>query len=64
MIVAKLEEVLKVLEDCRVDALKVEKGNRSAATRLRKDAAAVSKLLKQLRADALEAVKEAKTKDA
>ena len=39
MVVTKLEEVLKVLEACKADAVKVDKGNRSAATRLRKDAA-------------------------
>ena len=63
MIVTKLEEVLKVLETCKADAVKVDKGNRSAATRLRKDAAAVAKLLKELRAVALETVKESKTKE-
>lgn len=63
MVVTKLEEVLKVLEACKADAVKVDKGNRSAATRLRKDAAAVAKLLKDLRAAALETVKEAKTKE-
>ena len=63
MIVTKLEEVLKVLETCKADAVKVDKGNRSAATRLRKDAAAVAKLLKELRAVDLETVKESKTKE-
>ena len=63
MVVTKLEEVLKVLETCKADAVKVDKGNRSAATRLRKDAAAVAKLLKDLRVAALETVKEAKTKE-
>jgi len=63
MVVTKLEEVLKVLETCKADAVKVDKGNRSAATRLRKDAAAVAKLLKELRAVALETVKESKTKE-
>lgn len=63
MVVTKLEEVLKVLEACKADAVKVDKGNRSAATRLRKDAAAVAKLLKDLRVAALETVKEAKTKE-
>jgi hypothetical protein len=63
MVVTKLEEVLKVLETCKADAVKVDKGNRSAATRLRKDAAAVAKLLKELRAIALETVKESKNKE-
>ena len=63
MVVTKLEEVLKVLEACKADAVKVDKGNRSAATRLRKDAAAVAKMLKDLRVAALETVKEAKTKE-
>jgi hypothetical protein len=63
MVVTKLEEVLKVLETCKADAVKVDKGNRSAATRLRKDAAAVAKLLKELRAVALETVKESKNKE-
>jgi hypothetical protein len=63
MVVTKLEEVLKVLEGCKADAVKVDKGNRSAATRLRKDAAAVAKLLKELRVVALDTVKEAKTKE-
>ena len=63
MVVTKLEEVLKVLEACKADAVKVDNGNRSAATRLRKDAAAVAKLLKDLRVAALETVKEAKTKE-
>ena len=61
MIVEKLEEVLKALELCRSDALKTDKGNRAAVTRLRKDAAAVAKLLKELRVAALESVKEAKS---
>ena len=62
MVVSKLEEVLKALEGCKADAAKVDKGNRSAATRLRKDAAAVAKLLKELRVAALATVKEAKEK--
>lgn len=60
MVVTKLEEVLKLLESCRADATKVDKGNRSAATRLRKDAAAAAKLLKELRGLALDTVREAK----
>lgn len=63
MVTNKLEEVLKVLEGCKADAEKVDKGNRSAATRLRKDAAAVAKLLKELRLVALSTVKEAKAKE-
>lgn len=63
MVVTKLEEILKVLEDCKTDAVKVDKGNRSAATRLRKDAAAVAKLLKELRVAALDTVKEAKKEE-
>lgn len=63
MVVTKLEELIKVLEGCKADAVKVDKGNRSAAVRLRKDAAAVAKLLKELRVTALETVKDAKTKE-
>ena len=63
MVTTKLEEVLKVLESCKADAVKVDKGNRSAATRLRKDAAVVAKLLKELRVAALDTVKEAKSKE-
>ena len=61
MVTTKLEEVLKLLESCKEDAVKVDKGNRSAATRLRKDAALVAKLLKELRAAALDTVKEVKS---
>lgn len=61
MVVKKLEEVLKMLENCKADAVKVDKGNRSAATRLRKDAAAVAKLLKELRGLALDTVRDAKS---
>lgn len=63
MVVTKLEQILKALENCKADAVKVDKGNRSAATRLRKDAGAVAKLLKELRTLALETVKEAKSKE-
>lgn len=63
MVVEKLEEVLKALEVCKGDAQKVERGNRSAATRLRKDVAAVAKMLKELRNAALEKVKELKSKE-
>ena len=61
MVVSKLDQALKALENCRADATKVDKGNRSAATRLRKDAAAVAKLLKELRNLALDTVKEVKS---
>lgn len=60
MVVDKLEQVLKSLEVCKTDAVKVDKGNRSAATRLRKDVAAVVKLLKELRAASLEKVRDVK----
>lgn len=60
MVTVKLEEVMKSLELCKDDALKVERGNRTAATRLRKDLGAVMKLLKELRGLALESVKAAK----
>lgn len=63
MVVEKLEEVAKALEACKADAVKVDKGNRSAATRLRKDVAAVAKMLKDLRNAALEKVREVKTKE-
>jgi hypothetical protein len=61
MIMEKLEEVLKALELCKADVVKTDKGNRAAATRLRKDVGAVAKLLKELRVAALDAVKEAKS---
>lgn len=60
MVVAKLEEAVKLLQGALEDAEKVERGNRSAATRLRKDCSEVSKLLKELRAIVLDTVKEAK----
>jgi hypothetical protein len=63
MVVEKLEEVAKALEACKADAVKVDKGNRSAATRLRKDVAAVAKMLKELRNAALEKVREVKAKE-
>ena len=63
MVVEKLEEVAKALEACKADEVKVDKGNRSAATRLRKDVAAVAKMLKDLRNAALEKVREVKTKE-
>jgi hypothetical protein len=63
MVVEKLEEVAKALEACKADAVKVDKGNRSAATRLRKDVAAVAKMLKDLRNAALEKVREVKAKE-
>lgn len=64
MVVSKLDEVLKALQSARSDAEKVERGNRSAAIRLRKDAALAAKLLKELRAAALEKVKEVKEEKA
>jgi len=63
MVVSKLEQVLKSLEDCKADAEKVDKGNRSAATRLRKDVAVVAKLLKELRAESLQRVREVKQEE-
>jgi hypothetical protein len=63
MVVDKLEEVAKALEACKADAVKVDKGNRSAATRLRKDLGAVAKMLKELRNAALEKVREVKSKE-
>lgn len=60
MVTVKLEEVMKSLELCKGDASKVERGNRTAATRLRKDLGAAMKLLKELRGLALESVKAAK----
>jgi hypothetical protein len=63
MVVEKLEEVAKALEACKADAAKVDKGNRSAATRLRKDVAVLAKMLKELRNAALEKVREVKTKE-
>lgn len=63
MVVEKLEEVAKALEACKADAVKVDKGNRSAATRLRKDVAAVAKMLKDLRNAALLKVREVKAKE-
>jgi hypothetical protein len=63
MVVEKLEEVAKALEACKADAVKVDKGNRSAATRLRKDVAALAKMLKELRNAALEKVREVKAKE-
>lgn len=60
MVVSKLEEAVKLLQGALADAEKVERGNRSAATRLRKDCSEVSKLLKELRAAVLDTVKEAK----
>lgn len=63
MVVEKLEQVAKALETCKADAVKVDKGNRSAATRFRKDVAALAKMLKELRNAALEKVREVKTKE-
>ena len=60
MVLTKLEEAVKLLQGALADAEKVERGNRSAATRLRKDCAEVGKLLKELRAAALDRVKEVK----
>lgn len=60
MVVNKLEEAVKLLQGALADAEKVERGNRSAATRLRKDCSEVAKLLKELRAMVLDTVKEAK----
>ena len=60
MVMTKLEDILKILEICKTDATKVDGGNRSAATRLRKDASSVVRLIKELRNLALETVKTAK----
>lgn len=60
MVDSKLEELLKVLEDCKEEVARVQRGNRSAATRFRKDLGAAGRLVKELRALALKTVLDAK----
>ena len=55
MIVEKLDSILESLCKVKEDAIKAEKGNKAASTRLRKAAIAAIKSLKELRAEALKA---------
>lgn len=49
-----LEEIKKTVDELSVDTTKFYNGNNSAGTRARKSAQALTKLLKQLRAEILE----------
>ncbi len=57
MISEKFKSILEELQEAEKDALKCDKGNASAARRLRKVCLAAMKELKELRADIIQEVK-------
>lgn len=57
MISEKFKSILEELQEAERDALKCDKGNASAARRLRKVCLAAMKELKELRADIIQEVK-------
>lgn len=58
MISEKFKSILSELQEAEKDATKCDKGNASAARRLRKVCLAAMKELKELRAEIMEDVKE------
>ena len=58
MIVKKLEEIVRRLEESKIDATKSESGNASAGRRVRKVCMEATRELKSLRALILENIKQ------